>query len=110
MASVASTATVGVALPSSKTGRSGVSTCPSRATRRALVVRASNEKKATTTVAAAGVAATALAVALPETSSAAQEVMTLAQGEPVIVVVGWAALAASFTISLALVVWGRSGL
>ena len=32
------------------------------------------------------------------------------QGEPLVVQLGWAALAASFSASLAFVVWGRSGL
>jgi len=32
------------------------------------------------------------------------------QGEPIIQNIGWAATAAMFSFSLALVVWGRSGL
>jgi cytochrome b6-f complex subunit 8 len=36
--------------------------------------------------------------------------MQTAEGEPFIVNLGWAALCASFSFSLALVVWGRSGL
>ena len=32
------------------------------------------------------------------------------QGEPFIVNIGWAMLAASFSFSLAAVVWGRSGM
>jgi cytochrome b6-f complex subunit 8 len=36
--------------------------------------------------------------------------MALVQNEPFIVNVGWAALAASFSFSLAAVVWGRSGM
>jgi len=32
------------------------------------------------------------------------------QGEPFIVSLGWGALAASFSFSLAAVVWGRSGM
>ena len=32
------------------------------------------------------------------------------QGEPLIVQLGWSATAASFSFSLALVVWGRSGM
>jgi hypothetical protein len=32
------------------------------------------------------------------------------QGEPLIVTLGWAATCAMFSFSLALVVWGRSGL
>jgi len=47
---------------------------------------------------------------LPELTNAAQEVLQLAEGEPLIVQAGWAALAASFTMSIAIVVWGRSGL
>ena len=34
----------------------------------------------------------------------------LLQGEPFIVSLGWGALAASFSFSLAAVVWGRSGM
>jgi cytochrome b6-f complex subunit 8 len=41
---------------------------------------------------------------------AAQEMIQLAEGEPFIVNIGWAALCASFSFSLSLVVWGRSGL
>ena len=41
---------------------------------------------------------------------AAQELAQTAEGEPFIVNLGWAALCASFSFSLALVVWGRSGL
>lgn len=32
------------------------------------------------------------------------------QGEPFIVQLGWSAVAASFSFSLAMVVWGRSGM
>eukprot|EP00210_Caulerpa_lentillifera_P009649 g9205.t1 len=55
-------------------------------------------------------AITAAACVLPQIASAAQEVIQLAEGEPLIVQAGWAALAASFTMSIAIVVWGRSGL
>jgi hypothetical protein len=41
---------------------------------------------------------------------AAQEMAQLAEGEPFIQQLGWAALCASFSFSLSLVVWGRSGL
>lgn len=69
---------------------------------------------------------TAFACLLPQMANAAQEIAVLAevrqnkpspgkiifviQGEPLIVQAGWAALAASFTMSIAIVVWGRSGL
>ena len=65
---------------------------------------------------------------LPQFASAADEVATLAavhstsilvvhlencfllKGEPLVVQAGWAALLAIFTMSIAIVVWGRSGL
>lgn len=50
------------------------------------------------------------AVATTPAAQAAQEAMMVAEGEPLIVQVGWAACAAMFTFSLSLVVWGRSGL
>lgn len=50
------------------------------------------------------------AVATTPAAQAAQEAMMVAEGEPLIVQVGWAATAAIFTFSLSLVVWGRSGL
>ncbi len=37
-------------------------------------------------------------------------VSSVLQGEPFIVNIGWAMLAASFSFSLAAVVWGRSGM
>ena len=45
-------------------------------------------------------------------AQAAAEFVQLAhgEGEPMIVNLGWAALCASFSFSLSLVVWGRSGL
>jgi cytochrome b6-f complex subunit 8 len=43
-------------------------------------------------------------------TQAAQEAMMVAEGEPLIVSVGWAALCVMFSFSLSLVVWGRSGL
>lgn len=50
------------------------------------------------------------AVATTPAAQAAQEAMMVAEGEPLIVQLGWAATAAMFTFSLSLVVWGRSGL
>jgi len=62
-------------------------------------------------VAAGTVALSALtAVATTPAAQAAQEAMMMAEGEPAIVQIGWAACAAMFTFSLSLVVWGRSGL
>lgn len=55
-------------------------------------------------------AVSAAAVALAPAANAAQELAVVAAGEPLIVNVGWAALCCSFSMSLALVVWGRSGL
>ncbi len=61
--------------------------------------------------AAGAVALSALtAVATTPAAQAATEAMMMAEGEPAIVQVGWAACAAMFTFSLSLVVWGRSGL
>eukprot|EP00177_Eucheuma_denticulatum_P002605 GFKZ01004681.1.p1 GENE.GFKZ01004681.1~~GFKZ01004681.1.p1 ORF type:complete len:107 (-),score=13.23 GFKZ01004681.1:135-413(-) len=60
-------------------------------------------------VALASAAATA-AVALAPAAQAAQEIAMTAEGEPAIVQVAWAALAASFSFSLATTVWGRAGL
>lgn len=47
---------------------------------------------------------------LSASSQAAQEVVQVAEGEPLIVQLGWASLCATFSFSLAMVVWGRSGL
>merc|ERR1712176_1631470 len=55
---------------------------------------------------AVGAAATALAPA----AQAAQEFAQVAEGEPLLISIGWGALMASFSFSLCLVVWGRSGL
>jgi cytochrome b6-f complex subunit 8 len=54
-------------------------------------------------------AATAL-ICVSQQHQAAQEFAQLAEGEPFIQQLGWAALCASFSFSLSLVVWGRSGL
>lgn len=43
-------------------------------------------------------------------SDRADLIRYILQGEPFIVNIGWAMLAASFSFSLAAVVWGRSGM
>ena len=43
-------------------------------------------------------------------AQAAMELVQVAEGEPLIVNVAWGALMATFSFSLSLVVWGRSGL
>ena len=60
-------------------------------------------------VAFAGAASAAAAVLAPA-AQAAQEVAVLGAGEPALVQIGWGALMSAFSFSLALVVWGRSGL
>lgn len=72
------------------------------------VAAAQAEQKATVAAAAAGVSALALAVA--PAAQAAQEAFMMAEGEPAIVQVGWAAVCVMFSFSLSLVVWGRSGM
>merc|ERR1712174_37196 len=52
----------------------------------------------------------AAAIALAPAAQAAQEFAQVAEGEPLLVSIGWGALMASFSFSLCLVVWGRSGL
>merc|ERR1712134_174253 len=52
----------------------------------------------------------AAVIALTPAAQAAQEFAQVAEGEPLLVSVGWGALMASFSFSLCLVVWGRSGL
>lgn len=66
-------------------------------------------KPAAFAVSAAAAALVAEAMSAPAVQ-AAQEMIQLAEGEPLIVNIGWAALCASFSFSLSLVVWGRSGL
>jgi hypothetical protein len=60
------------------------------------------------------IATTALIAATvisPEASHAAQNVVAqVAEGEPFLVDVAWGAILSCFSFSLALVVWGRSGL
>ena len=60
----------------------------------------------------AGVAMTAaIAQAMSAPAAmAAMEMAQVAEGEPFIVNVAWAAIMSTFSFSLALVVWGRSGL
>ena len=60
--------------------------------------------------AAASSAAASLAAVVTPAAHAATEVAALAADEPFIVQLGWAGLMATFSFSLALVVWGRSGL
>jgi cytochrome b6-f complex subunit 8 len=49
-------------------------------------------------------------MAIAPAAQAAQEVMMVAEGEPAIVQIGWAAVCVMFSFSLSLVVWGRSGM
>merc|ERR1711937_534610 len=50
----------------------------------------------------------AAAIALAPAAQAAQEFAQVAEGEPLLISIGWGALMASFSFSLCLVVWGRS--
>jgi len=59
--------------------------------------------------AAASVVA-AVASAAPAHAAVVEAVGQVAEGEPFIVNVAWAAIMATFSFSLSLVVWGRSGL
>eukprot|EP00877_Chromochloris_zofingiensis_P010491 jgi/Chrzof1/5696/Cz16g12040.t1_PETN[v5.2] len=61
-------------------------------------------------VAAAATGLSALAIAVAPAAQAAQEAFMVAEGEPAIVQIGWAALCVMFSFSLSLVVWGRSGM
>ncbi|KAL4439431.1 hypothetical protein ABPG77_008760 [Micractinium sp. CCAP 211/92] len=79
-----------------------------RAARRVGAVRVQAVKQEQKAAAVAALSAAALAVA--PAAQAAQEAMTVAAGEPLIVQLGWAATAVMFSFSLSLVVWGRSGL
>lgn len=77
--------------------------------RRTVCVKAAVEQKAAQKAAiAAGVST--LAMAVVPAAQAAQEVMMVAEGEPAIVQIGWAAVCVMFSFSLSLVVWGRSGM
>lgn len=57
----------------------------------------------------ASVAASVVAAA-PAHAAVVEAVGQVAEGEPFIVQVAWAAIMATFSFSLSLVVWGRSGL
>jgi cytochrome b6-f complex subunit 8 len=71
----------------------------------AVVVK---QKKQTAIATTALIAASVIS---PEASHAAQNVVAqVAEGEPFLVDVAWGAILSSFSFSLALVVWGRSGL
>lgn len=77
--------------------------------RRTVCVKAAAEQKVVEKAAlAAGVSS--LAMAMVPAAQAAQEVMMVAEGEPAIVQIGWAATCVMFSFSLSLVVWGRSGM
>eukprot|EP00879_Flechtneria_rotunda_P000194 GHRR01000266.1.p1 GENE.GHRR01000266.1~~GHRR01000266.1.p1 ORF type:complete len:171 (+),score=25.45 GHRR01000266.1:76-588(+) len=76
--------------------------------RRTMRVQATSAKAAEKATLAASVAAAAMAVA--PAAHAAHEVMLVANGEPAIVQIGWAAVCVMFSFSLSLVVWGRSGM
>lgn len=80
----------------------------SRAAPRSGAVRVLAQKQEQKAAAVAALSAAALAIA--PAAQAAQEAMMVADGEPLIVTLGWAATCAMFTFSLSLVVWGRSGL
>lgn len=88
---------------------------PARVARRAarrnvsVKVAATAEKKAAVAASAAVAAAAVDALHAPAVQ-AAVELAQVAEGEPVIVQLGWAGLMAVFSFSLSLVVWGRSGL
>eukprot|EP01025_Chloroclados_australasicus_P021239 TRINITY_DN222_c0_g1_i1.p2 TRINITY_DN222_c0_g1~~TRINITY_DN222_c0_g1_i1.p2 ORF type:complete len:106 (-),score=18.14 TRINITY_DN222_c0_g1_i1:202-519(-) len=74
--------------------------------RKAVVSKAVTKEQKIAVASAAAAFATAIAPA----AQAAQEVAMTAEGEAAIIQVGWGVLAASFSLSLAMVVWGRSGL
>lgn len=82
---------------------------PKVAVRKPLRVQAAASQKASVAAAAAGASAFA-ALALPTAAQAAQEAFMVAEGEPALVQVGWAAVCVMFSFSLSLVVWGRSGM
>jgi len=79
------------------------------AARRPVKVQASAQPEQVK-VAAAAASVSALAMAMAPHAQAAQEAFMVAEGEPAIVQVGWAALCVMFSFSLSLVVWGRSGM
>ncbi|DBA79593.1 hypothetical protein WJX77_011003 [Trebouxia sp. C0004] len=81
---------------------------PARRPQRVVAIAAKHSNKVQ--VAAAATALSTLAIAVAPAAQAAQEAFLVAEGEPALVQVGWAATCAIFTFSLSLVVWGRSGL
>merc|ERR1712187_794926 len=58
----------------------------------------------------AGLPAKDRAAVAAEEKKAMKQVAQIGQGEPDIVTLGWAATCAMFTSSIALVIWGRSGI
>jgi cytochrome b6-f complex subunit 8 len=95
----------------SKLARRSSAAAPKVAARRSLRVQAaaSASQKAGVAAAAASVSAFA-AMAVPQAAQAAQEAFMVADGEPALVQIGWAATCVMFSFSLSLVVWGRSGM
>ncbi|KAK9829112.1 hypothetical protein WJX72_003955 [[Myrmecia] bisecta] len=91
-----------------KSGTAAAVRLPAQRCVRVVASAQQRQNKASLTAAVAGVSA--LAVAVAPAAQAAQEAFQTAEGEPVIVQVGWAALCVVFSFSLSLVVWGRSGL
>ncbi|KXZ55187.1 hypothetical protein GPECTOR_3g332 [Gonium pectorale] len=89
--------------------RSAVSR-PASAKRQAVKVQAVKPAEQKAAMAAVAATASTMALALAPAAQAAQEVAMLAEGEPAIVQIGWAATCVMFSFSLSLVVWGRSGL
>lgn len=83
---------------------------PRTASRQAVKVQAAAKPQAKAAMAAAAATASTLVLALAPAVQAAQEVAMVAEGEPAIVQIGWAATCVMFSFSLSLVVWGRSGL
>ncbi|PRW45325.1 subunit of the chloroplast cytochrome b6f complex [Chlorella sorokiniana] len=88
--------------------RSGVQRSSASRPARVQAVRVQAVKAEQKAAAVAALSAAALAIA--PAAQAAQEAMMVAEGEPLIVQLGWAATAVMFSFSLSLVVWGRSGL
>ncbi|CAK0783704.1 hypothetical protein CVIRNUC_006903 [Coccomyxa viridis] len=108
MAAVASTSTVRPSLQRLGCSRPASVRAAPKAIRCAAQLEQQKQRQQAV-VAASAVSVVALAAAAPA-AQAATEMMQLAEGEPFIVNIGWAMLAASFSFSLAAVVWGRSGM
>mmetsp|Transcript_13977 Transcript_13977/g.35250 ORF Transcript_13977/g.35250 Transcript_13977/m.35250 type:complete len:192 (-) Transcript_13977:447-1022(-) len=90
-------------------GRVSLRTTHMGRTRRVSVAASRDSSKMAERVALGG-SVLGAAVALAPAAQAAQEFAQIAEGEPFLVQLGWGALMASFSFSLCLVVWGRSGL